>query len=74
MTETKCLPARSDNEIWENRPRPEGLLCREEKTMKYIVETPKSVEQAVADSQAAVQRHKFGVLHIHQPELQMAEY
>jgi uncharacterized protein (DUF302 family) len=33
--------------------------------MKYIVETPKSVEQAVADLQAAVQEHKFGVLHIH---------
>lgn len=32
--------------------------------MKYIVETPKSVEQAVADLQAAIQRHKFGVLHI----------
>jgi len=29
--------------------------------MKYIVETPKSVEQAVADLQAAVQRHNFGV-------------
>jgi uncharacterized protein (DUF302 family) len=36
-----------------------------ENAMKYIVETPKSVEQAVADLQAAVQRHKFGVLHIH---------
>ena len=33
--------------------------------MKYIVETPKSVEQALADLQAAVERHKFGVLHIH---------
>lgn len=33
--------------------------------MKYIVETNKSVEQAVADLQAAVVRHKFGVLHIH---------
>ncbi len=33
--------------------------------MKYIVETGKSVEQAVADLQAAVARHKFGVLHIH---------
>ena len=33
--------------------------------MKYIVKTPKPVEQAVADLQAAVQRHKFGVLHIH---------
>jgi len=33
--------------------------------MKYIVETPKSVEQAVADFEAAVQGHKFGVLHIH---------
>jgi len=33
--------------------------------MKYIVQTPKSVGQAVADLEAAVQRHKFGVLHIH---------
>ena len=33
--------------------------------MHYIVETPKSVEQAVMDLQAAVQRHQFGVLHIH---------
>ena len=33
--------------------------------MKYIVETLKSVEQAVADLQAAVQRYKFGGLHIH---------
>ena len=33
--------------------------------MKYIVETPKSVEQAVADLQAAVQRHMVGVLQIH---------
>ena len=33
--------------------------------MKHIVETSKSVEQAVADLEAAVQGHKFGVLHIH---------
>jgi uncharacterized protein (DUF302 family) len=33
--------------------------------LKYIVETQKSVEQAVADLQAATVRHKFGVLHIH---------
>ena len=33
--------------------------------MKYVVETQKSVEQAEADLCAAVQRHKFGVLHIH---------
>ena len=33
--------------------------------MKYIVETQKSQEQAVADLQVAVQRHKFGFLHIH---------
>jgi uncharacterized protein (DUF302 family) len=33
--------------------------------MKYIIETPKSVEQAVTDLQDAVARHKFGVLHIH---------
>jgi uncharacterized protein (DUF302 family) len=31
--------------------------------MKYIVETQKSVDQAEADLSAAVQRHKFGVLH-----------
>tara|TARA_R110002074_G_scaffold388706_2_gene571559 strand:- start:1015 stop:1179 length:165 start_codon:yes stop_codon:yes gene_type:complete len=31
--------------------------------MKYIVETEKSVDQAEADLSAAVQRHKFGVLH-----------
>jgi uncharacterized protein (DUF302 family) len=31
--------------------------------MKYIVETQKSVEQAAADLEVAVQRHHFGVLH-----------
>ena len=31
--------------------------------MKYIVEVEKSVDQAEADLSAAVQRHKFGVLH-----------
>jgi uncharacterized protein (DUF302 family) len=33
--------------------------------MKYIVESTKSVEQAVADLQEAVKDHGFGVLHIH---------
>jgi uncharacterized protein (DUF302 family) len=33
--------------------------------MKYIVETSKSVEQAVSDLQESVLRHNFGVLHIH---------
>lgn len=33
--------------------------------MKYIVETAKSVEQAVADVEAAAKDHAFGVLHIH---------
>lgn len=33
--------------------------------MKYIVETQKPVALAVADLQAAVQNHKFGVLHVH---------
>jgi uncharacterized protein (DUF302 family) len=33
--------------------------------MKYIVETDKSVEQAVADVEAATKDHSFGVLHIH---------
>ncbi|MDF7826285.1 DUF302 domain-containing protein [Pontiellaceae bacterium B12227] len=33
--------------------------------MKYIVDTDKSVEQAVADVEAATKDHSFGVLHIH---------
>ncbi|HVB47233.1 MAG TPA: DUF302 domain-containing protein [Burkholderiales bacterium] len=33
--------------------------------MKYIVDSKKSVAQAVADLQEAVKRHNFGVLHIH---------
>jgi uncharacterized protein (DUF302 family) len=33
--------------------------------MYYIVETNKSFEQASTDLEAAVKRHEFGVLHIH---------
>ncbi len=33
--------------------------------MYYIVETAKSFEQASADLEAAVKRHGFGVLHVH---------
>ncbi|NOT83656.1 MAG: DUF302 domain-containing protein [Methylococcaceae bacterium] len=33
--------------------------------MYYIVETNKSFEQAAADLEAAVKRHGFGVLHVH---------
>lgn len=33
--------------------------------MYYIVETSKSFEQASADLDAAVKRHDFGVLHVH---------
>jgi uncharacterized protein (DUF302 family) len=33
--------------------------------MYYLVETGKSFDQASADLEAAVQRHGFGVLHIH---------
>ncbi|MEO7067128.1 MAG: DUF302 domain-containing protein [Rhodanobacter sp.] len=33
--------------------------------MYYIVETNKSFEQAATDLDAAVKRHQFGVLHIH---------
>lgn len=33
--------------------------------MKYVVETQKSVDQAEADLSTAVQRNKFGVLHVH---------
>jgi uncharacterized protein (DUF302 family) len=33
--------------------------------MKYIIDSDKSAEQAVADFQTAAGRHKFGVLHIH---------
>jgi uncharacterized protein (DUF302 family) len=33
--------------------------------MYYIVETTKSFDQAATDLEAAVKRHGFGVLHIH---------
>jgi uncharacterized protein (DUF302 family) len=33
--------------------------------MHYVVETAKSPEEASADLEAAVHRHGFGVLHIH---------
>lgn len=33
--------------------------------MYYIVETPKSFEQAASDLEAAVKEHQFGVLHVH---------
>lgn len=33
--------------------------------MYYIVETTKSFDQASADLEAAVKRHGFGVLHVH---------
>lgn len=33
--------------------------------MYYIVESDKSFEQASADLEAAVKRHGFGVLHVH---------
>ena len=33
--------------------------------MKYIVDTNKSVEQAVADVETAAKDHQFGVLHVH---------
>jgi uncharacterized protein (DUF302 family) len=33
--------------------------------MYYIVDTDKSFEQASADLEAAVKRHGFGVLHVH---------
>jgi uncharacterized protein (DUF302 family) len=34
-------------------------------TMYYTVETKKSFEQAATDLDAAVKKHNFGVLHIH---------
>lgn len=33
--------------------------------MYHIVESPKSFDQAAADLDAAVRRHGFGVLHVH---------
>lgn len=33
--------------------------------MRYVVDSKKSVEQAVADLTTAVQRHGFGVIHQH---------
>ncbi|MDP1997283.1 MAG: DUF302 domain-containing protein [Gallionella sp.] len=34
-------------------------------SMYYIVESGKTFEQAATDMEAAVKRHEFGVLHIH---------
>ena len=36
-----------------------------ERLMYYLVETNKSFVQASADLESAVQRHGFGVLHVH---------
>ena len=33
--------------------------------MYYIVDTDKSVDRATADLEAAVQKHGFGILHVH---------
>ena len=33
--------------------------------MYYVVETNKSFEQAATDLEAAVKRHEFGLLHVH---------
>lgn len=33
--------------------------------MRYVVETDKTAQQAVIDLKAAVERHGFGVLHVH---------
>jgi uncharacterized protein (DUF302 family) len=33
--------------------------------MYYIVETGKTIDQAVKDLEAAIKRHGFGVLHVH---------
>ena len=33
--------------------------------MKYIVESQKSLDQAATDLEAAVAKHQFGVLHVH---------
>lgn len=49
----------------ESRTHAGTVREQQQKTVQYIVETPKSVEQAVSDLEAAVQGHKFGVLHIH---------
>jgi uncharacterized protein (DUF302 family) len=42
-----------------NRPKDRGDL------MYYIVESEKSFSQAAADLEAAVKRHGYGVLHVH---------
>ncbi len=36
-----------------------------ERLMYYVIETPKSFEQASNDLDAAVKAHGFGVLHVH---------
>lgn len=41
--------------------------------MLHIVESPKRLDQVVRDLEAAVARHKFGVLGIHDLQAKMAE-
>jgi uncharacterized protein (DUF302 family) len=41
--------------------------------MLHIVETAKDVETAVRDLEAAVARHRFGVLHIHDLQAKLRE-
>ncbi|MBI2460366.1 MAG: DUF302 domain-containing protein [Candidatus Rokubacteria bacterium] len=41
--------------------------------MLHIVESPKPLDQVVRDLEAAVARHKFGVLGIHDLQAKMAE-
>jgi len=33
--------------------------------MQYVIETNKTADQAAIDFEAAVKRHNFGVLHVH---------
>jgi uncharacterized protein (DUF302 family) len=49
-----------------DREKPGAKITAKEVTaMYYIVESDKSFDQASADLEAAVKRHGFGVLHVH---------
>jgi uncharacterized protein (DUF302 family) len=40
-------------------------MTKDKQEMKYIVESQKSLDQAATDLEAAVAKHQFGVLHVH---------
>ena len=59
------LPATPEPVFGTVHSQGSGRTVAGEAPMYYIVESPKSFDQASADLDAAVKRNGFGVLHVH---------